>query len=134
MKFKNFTHYRTDKYGWLKKVWTYLYFHLPKHYLANVPSEVPFYRTVPQKAKCYLAESDLILELRGDRWYALGDSPQAKCLNNEIDAYEQAAKELTEGEILVQIQKMVGNQNVADQIIQAELEKVGVVLGPYKES
>lgn len=133
MKFKNFI-YRKDKGNWFKKLWTYCYFSMPGKYLANIPSEVPFYRTVAQKTQCYLAESDVVLELRGDRWYALGDSPEAKFLNKEIEFYTQAAEQITEEEILLQIQKMTGNQDVADRIIQAELDRVGVVLAPYKES
>lgn len=130
MKFTDFTY----RGSWLKKLGIYLLYQLPNHYLANDASQVPYYRSVLEGSKCYMSDYDVVVELRGDRWFALGESAQAKALNQEIDFYAEAAKEITEAEILVQIQKMTGNQGVADRIIQAELDKVGVVLGPFKES
>ena len=126
---------------WWKKVIVYFWFKFWGHYIANTSAQVPFYRQpkrngqeyqLPNGTQCYIAEFDLVVQLRGDRWFALGDSDAAKKLNNEISYYSDASQ-ASKGEILAEIQKYIKNQDVSDQIIQAELDKAGVVIVPFKE-
>jgi len=139
MTFKTFIH----SGSWLQRARIYLNYKLRGYYIANSPVDVPFYTQqkangdayqLPSGTKCYIADLQIVVELRKDRWYALGDSLAAKNLNNEIDYYVDKS-ELTPEQLLAEMRRYInqGNQSIADQIIQNELDKAGIVIGPMKD-
>lgn len=136
---------KTFKYSgnWFKRAWIYFSYWLRGYYIANTPAEVPFYRQLTRKGKvyelkdgtrCYIADSNIVVELHKDRWFALGNSVRAKALNSEIDDYVNSA-ELDPDQLLAEMRKYInqGNQSVAERIIQKELDAAGVVIIPAKD-
>ena len=139
MKFKHFNY----PGNWFVKFWTYVNFRIKGYYIVQHPAEVPFYRQLDRKnhpyflksgTRCYVNQDQLLLELQGDAWFALGDSKAAKELNTTIQFWKNRAE--SEAHMLNEIRWQINEetQGFADKIIQAELDKAGVDLSVFKES
>jgi len=101
------------------------------HFALN-PQQVPFYRqqdrkgqwyTLKQGTKCYLANHDVFLELRGDRWYALGDSKYAKTLNQEVEHFVKQAESFNIEEWILSVKNEMSNE--AEALLQKEMDRAG---------
>jgi len=97
------------------KFWIFLRYKLGFIYLANTAAKVPYYiqqiskkhwKHLKEGTKCYLSEFDVMLELRENgRWFALGDSYNARQLNGEVEAWVKIAEETTANQIFEEIKK-----------------------------
>lgn len=97
-------------------------------YMAWGFQHVPFYRQkdkrgntyqLPTGTKCYLALNDLVLELRGDRWYALGESEYARKLNREVDKQVKRAEQFDAEAFFAAVKNEMSND--AEALIRQEM-------------
>jgi hypothetical protein len=139
MKFKHFTY----PGNWFTRAWVFYNYKLRGYYIANIVTEVPFYKQYDKKGqeyrlkngtRCFISSLNVVVELNKDRWLAVGDSPEAKRLNAEIDYYN-SGDEQSQEQILAEMRRHInqGNQSVADRIIQKELDQAGVRIAPVKD-
>lgn len=99
-------------------------------YLASTLKYVPFFRQTDRKGrmyklksgtKCYVADHDLFLELRDDRWYALGNGKMAKQLNREVAEAVKEAEEFDAEKFFATVRQ--GMDNDAEALIQEEMRR-----------
>lgn len=102
-------------------------------YLAVEPVDVPFYRQqdrqgnwfkLPSGTLCFLASSNLFLELRETRWLALGNSPEARQLNGEIERFIKNGESFDAEEFIAQMKKE--SDDIEAAILQAEYARAGL--------
>jgi len=121
------------KIGFFKKLKLFIGYKLKFWYLARSFEEVPFFRqidptgkmfTLPTGTKCYLMTHNVFLELRGDRWYALGESESAKKLNREVEECIKAAADFDAEAFFAQAKKEFNEQS--GSLIDQEFQRAGI--------
>jgi hypothetical protein len=130
MKFSMFYYPNKGFKGWLNKCWLYAKYLFGGLFLANTIDQIPFYiqRDAQEKhyrlasgTKAYLCSHDCIVELRGDRWWALGNSTGAKQLNAEVDGMVKQSEDFDAEAFF---NKELGKANEAErEIFTNEMDK-----------
>ena len=109
-------------------------------YYARGFEGVPFFRQknrkgewnmLPSGTRCYLASYDVFLELQGDRWYATGESPDARRLNSEVDDAVRRAKTFNMDEYLNGVR--AESDWTASEIISREMQKAGITEEKFED-